>query len=40
MVLAALRQVWTALEPLKIPMAVMGGISVSAWGYLRNTQDV
>ncbi|HEY2882715.1 MAG TPA: hypothetical protein VGJ15_09785 [Pirellulales bacterium] len=40
MVLAALRKVWTALEPLNIPMAVMGGISVSAWGYLRNTQDV
>jgi hypothetical protein len=40
MVLAALRHVWTALEPLEVPMAVMGGLSVSAWGYLRNTQDV
>ena len=40
MVLAALRHVWTALEPLNVPMAVMGGLSVSAWGYLRNTQDV
>lgn len=40
LVLAALRRVWTALEPLEIPMAVMGGISVSAWGHFRNTQDV
>jgi hypothetical protein len=40
LVLAALRRVWTALEPLDIPMAVMGGISVSAWGHFRNTQDV
>jgi hypothetical protein len=40
MVLAALRQVWTALEPLDIPIAVMGGLAVSAWGHLRNTQDV
>src|SRR4029078_6927244 len=40
MVLAALRHVWTALGPLNVPIAVMGGLSVSAWGYLRNTQDV
>jgi hypothetical protein len=40
LVLAALRRVWTALEPLDVPMAVMGGISVSAWGHFRNTQDV
>ncbi len=40
LVLAALRRVWTALEPLGVPMAVMGGISVTAWGHFRNTQDV
>ena len=40
LILGALRHVWLALEPLNIPMAVMGDISVSAWGYNRNTQDV
>jgi hypothetical protein len=40
MVLAALRQIWTALEPTGVPMAIMGGLAVSAWGHLRATQDV
>lgn len=40
LVLSALRQIWTTLEPLEVPMAVMGGIAVSAWGHVRTTQDV
>jgi hypothetical protein len=31
---------WEILEPLEIPMAVMGGISLAAWNHPRFTQDV
>lgn len=39
-ILAALGRVWTTLEPLDVPMAVMGGLGLSVWGHLRSTQDV
>ena len=39
-VLQALRHVWLALQPLNLPMAVMGGLALAAWGRLRTTQDV
>ncbi len=39
-VLETLRHAWQALEPLDVPMAVMGGIAVSAWEHVRATQDV
>jgi hypothetical protein len=40
LLLRALKQVWTALEPLNLPMAVMGGIAVAAWKHVRATQDI
>lgn len=40
LLLQALRHVWAALEPLRIPMAVMGGLAVSAWQHMRATHDV
>lgn len=40
MVLGALKHVWATLEPLGLPMAVMGGIAVSFWEHLRATRDV
>jgi hypothetical protein len=36
----ALRHVWLALKPLDIPMAVMGGLALAAWKYVRATKDV
>lgn len=39
-VLKALEQVWLALEPLNLPMAVMGGLALAAWKYPRSTRDV
>ena len=39
-VLATLRHAWLSLESLNKPMAVMGGIALSAWQYVRATQDV
>lgn len=39
-VLDALRHVWLSLEPLGLPMAVMGGIAVAAWQHPRATHDV
>jgi hypothetical protein len=35
-----LRHVWTTLEPLGHPMALMGGMSLAAWNRIRATQDV
>jgi hypothetical protein len=35
-----LRYGWTALEPLGAPMAVIGGMAMSAWNHLRYTRDV
>jgi hypothetical protein len=39
-VLGALRHVWTTLEPLKLPMAVIGGIGLATWKHVRATRDV
>jgi hypothetical protein len=38
--LKALDHVWKTLEPMDIPMAVMGGIAVSVWQHARSTRDV
>ena len=38
--LATLRHVWLALKPLDIPMAVMGGIALATWKYVRATRDI
>src|SRR6266568_2880686 len=38
-ILVTLRQAWRALEPLNIPMAVIGGIALSAWNHVRYTRD-
>jgi hypothetical protein len=38
--IATLAHVWRTLEPLQHPMALMGGMAVAAWGYLRATRDV
>ncbi len=38
--LRALKHVWLTLEPLRFPMAVMGGIAVAASKHVRATQDV
>jgi hypothetical protein len=39
-VMLALKHVWVTLESLNLPMAVMGGIALSAWKHPRATQDV
>ena len=39
-VVRALRHVWLSLKPLDVPVAVMGGIALAAWKYIRATQDV
>jgi hypothetical protein len=39
-VVLALKHVWATLESLNVPMAVMGGVALSAWKYPRATQDV
>ena len=39
-VLRALRHVWLTLEPLDLPMAVMGGIALATWKIVRATRDV
>ena len=36
----ALNRVWAVLEPLKLPMALMGGLAVAVWKHPRNTRDV
>src|SRR6476659_10564230 len=38
-VLQTLRHAWFALEPLNVPMAVIGGIALSAWNHARYTRD-
>jgi hypothetical protein len=40
LVLKALEHLWKTLAPLRLPMAVMGGIALSAWEYVRSTKDV
>ncbi|HTI52193.1 MAG TPA: nucleotidyl transferase AbiEii/AbiGii toxin family protein [Planctomycetaceae bacterium] len=39
-VLQTLEHVWKALEPLRLPMAVMGGLALSLWKRARATRDV
>jgi hypothetical protein len=36
----ALHHVWATLEPLNLPMALMGGLAVALWKHPRNTRDV
>ena len=38
--LKALKHVWVSLEPLQVPMAVMGGLALAAWRHVRATRDV
>jgi hypothetical protein len=38
--LATLDHIWGILEPLGHPLAVMVGISLAAWNYIRATRDV
>jgi hypothetical protein len=40
LILEVLRHVWTALSAVNVPKAVAGGIGLSAWKYVRATQDV
>jgi len=39
-VLRSLRHVWKTLDPLGLPMAVMGGLALATWKCVRATQDV
>jgi hypothetical protein len=39
-VLRALQRAWVSLEPLHVPMAVMGGLALAAWKHVRATRDV
>jgi hypothetical protein len=38
--LRALRHVWLTLEPLGLPMAVMGGLALATWKHVRATRDI
>lgn len=39
-VLLALRRAWLAIEPLGLPVAVMGGLALAVWQHVRATRDV
>jgi len=39
-VLKVLRHVWLTLRGLNVPAAVMGGIALAAWKYVRATRDI
>jgi hypothetical protein len=39
-VLQTLKHVWLILEPFRLPMALMGGLSVAIWQHPRATRDV
>lgn len=39
-VLLALRRAWLAIEPLRLPVAVMGGLALAVWQHVRATRDV
>src|SRR5260370_28273712 len=39
-VLPALEHVWSSLAPLKVPMAVSGGLALAVWQHVRATRDV
>lgn len=38
--LRTLAHVWTALEPMRVPMALMGGLALATWKHVRATRDV
>lgn len=38
-VIATLRHAWQTFEPLNVPMAVIGGLAISAWNHIRYTRD-
>lgn len=38
-ILSTLRHAWQTLEPLNLPMAVIGGVALSAWNHVRYTRD-
>jgi len=40
LVLHTLRHVWQTLQPLKTPVALVGGIAMAAWKYVRATKDI
>jgi len=37
---ATLRLAWNILAELRIPSALMGGLALAHWNYIRSTQDV
>lgn len=39
-ILATLRHMWRVLEPLNVPVALMGGLALATWKYVRATKDV
>ena len=39
-VVATLRRAWDVLGELHIPSALMGGLALTHWGYIRATQDL
>lgn len=39
-VVATLRQAWHILDEQRVPAALMGGLALAHWGYIRSTQDV
>jgi hypothetical protein len=39
-VLLALRHVWKTLDAIHVPMALMGGLAMTAWKHPRFTRDV
>src|SRR5438067_13215160 len=39
-VVEALQRVWSILDELHVPAAVMGGLSLAAWNRVRSTHDV
>jgi hypothetical protein len=39
-VLRALRHAWLTLEPLGLPVALMGGLALAVWKHVRATRDV
>ncbi|MCY2988340.1 MAG: hypothetical protein NTY19_10825 [Planctomycetota bacterium] len=39
-ILQTLDAIWSALEQLQLPLALMGGLAMSTWKHVRATQDV
>ncbi len=39
-VLGALRHAWLTLEPLGLPVALMGGLALAVWKHVRATRDI